>query len=180
MVKHIYVIRHCEAEGQSPDASLTEQGFLQAEVLAEFFADKKIDRIITSPFLRAMQTIEPLSKRGNITVEIDERLSERILSSSDLLDWYEKLRATFTDMELKFEGGESSNEAMERIVNAVEETFKSESEHIIIVSHGNIITLLLKNYHNDVDFQFWTQLRNPDVFRLSIKNHEMTLERIWE
>ena len=59
-------------------------------------------------------------------------------------DWYEKLRATFTDMELKFEGGESSNEAMERIVNAVEETFKSESEHTIIVSHGTIITLLLK------------------------------------
>jgi len=180
MLKHIYVIRHCEAKGQSPDASLTEQGFLQAEVLAEFFADKKIDRIITSPFLRAIQTIEPLSKRGNITVEIDERLSERILSTSDLLDWYEKLRATFTDMELKFEGGESSNEAMERIVNAVEETFKSESEHTIIVSHGNIITLLLKNYHNDVDFQFWTQLKNPDVFRLSIKDHEMTLEHIWE
>ncbi|MFJ3390307.1 MULTISPECIES: histidine phosphatase family protein [unclassified Lysinibacillus] len=104
----------------------------------------------------------------------------RTCFKSDVLDWYEKLRATFTDMELKFEGGESSNEAMERIVNAVEETFKSESEHTIIVSHGNTITLLLKNYHNDVDFQFWTQLRNPDVFRLSVKNHEMTLERIWE
>jgi len=180
MVKHIYVIRHCEAQGQSSDASLTEQGFHQAEVLAKFFADKKIDRIITSPFLRAIQTIEPLSTRGNINVEIDERLSERILGTSDLPDWYEKLRATFTDMELKFEGGESSNEAMERIVNVVEETIKSESEHTIIVSHGNIITLLLKNYHNDIDFQFWTQLRNPDVFRLRVKDHKMTLDRIWK
>lgn len=180
MVKHIYVIRHCEAQGQSSDASLTEQGFHQAEVLAMFFADKKIDRIITSPFLRAIQTIEPLSTRGNINVEIDERLSERILGTSDWPDWYEKLRATFTDMELKFEGGESSNEAMKRIVNVVEETIKSESEHTIIVSHGNIITLLLKNYYNDIDFQFWTQLRNPDVFRLSVKDHEMTLDRIWK
>jgi len=180
MVKHIYVIRHCEAKGQSSDASLTEQGFHQAEALAMFFADKKIDRIITSPFLRAIQTIEPLSTRGNINVEIDERLSERILGTSDLPDWYEKLRATFTDMELKFEGGESSNEAMERIVNVVEETIKSESEHTIIVSHGNIITLLLKNYQNDVDFQFWAQLRNPDVFRLRVKDHKMTLDRIWK
>ncbi|MGE7997794.1 histidine phosphatase family protein [Lysinibacillus sp. NPDC093190] len=180
MAKHIYVIRHCEAKGQSLDASLTEQGFHQAEVLAEFFTDKKIDRIIASPFLRAIQTIEPLSKRENINVEIDERLSERILSTRDLPDWYNKLQATFTDLDLKFDSGESSNEAMERIVNVVEETFKSESEHTIIVSHGNIITLLLKNYNSDVDFQFWTRLNNPDVFQLSIKDHEVTLERIWE
>ncbi|GAB0171272.1 phosphoglycerate mutase family protein [Lysinibacillus sp. CTST325] len=180
MTKHIYVIRHCEAKGQSSYASLTEQGFQQAEVLADFFADKKIDRIITSPFLRAIQTIEPLSSRENINIEIDERLSERILSTSDLPDWYGKLRATFTDMELKFEGGESSNEAMERIVNAVEETFKSESERTIIVSHGNIMTLLLNHYNSDVDFPFWTRLSNPDVFQLSVKDHEVTLERIWE
>ncbi|MFJ8514076.1 histidine phosphatase family protein [Lysinibacillus xylanilyticus] len=180
MAKHIYVIRHCEAKGQSSDASLTEQGFHQAEVLAEFFADKKIDRIITSPFLRAIQSIEPLSTRGNINIEIDERLSERILSTRNLPDWYEKLQATFTDMDLKFDSGESSNEAMERIVNVVEETFNSESEHTIIVSHGNIITLLLKNYNSDVDFQFWAELRNPDVFRLSVEDHEVTLKRIWE
>lgn len=144
MAKHIYVIRHCEAKGQSSTASLTEQGFYQAESLTEFFADKKIDRIITSPFLRAIQTIEPLSTRKNINIEIDERLSERILSTCDLPDWYEKLRATFIDMELKFDSGESSNEAMKRIVQVVEETFKSQSEHTIIVSHGNIITLLKK------------------------------------
>lgn len=180
MAKYIYVIRHCEAQGQSSDASLTVHGFHQAEVLAEFFADKKIDRIIASPFLRAIQTIEPLSKRENINIEIDERLAERILSTRNLPDWYAKLQATFTDMDLKFDNGESSNEAMERIVNVVEETIKSESEHTIIVSHGNIITLLLKNYNNDVDFRFWTHLSNPDVFQISVKDYEVTVERMWE
>lgn len=34
----------------------------------------------------------------NIDIEVDERLSERILSARDLSDWYEKLQATFTDM----------------------------------------------------------------------------------
>ena len=83
-------------------------------------------------------------------------------------------------MDLKFDSGESSNEAMERIVNVVEESFNSEFEYTIIVSHGNIITLLLKNYNSDVDFQFWAELRNPDVIRLSVEDHEVTLERIWE
>ncbi|KOP80970.1 phosphoglycerate mutase [Lysinibacillus sp. FJAT-14745] len=180
MVKHIYVIRHCEAQGQSSDASLTEHGFQQAEVLADFFTDKKIERIIASPFLRAIQTIEPLSTRENINIEIDERLSERILSTRDLPDWYEKLQATFTDMDLKFDGGESSNEAMKRIVHVVEETLQSDAEHSIIVSHGNIITLLLKYYNNDVDIQVWGNLSNPDIFQLSTKHNEITLERVWK
>lgn len=180
MVKHIYVIRHCEAQGQSSAAPLTEDGFHQAEDLADFFADIKIDRIIASPFSRAIQTIEPLSKRKNINIGIDERLSERILSTRDLPDWYKKLQATFTDMELKFEGGESSSEAMKRIVHVVEETFQSHAEHSIIVSHGNIIALLLKYYNNDVDFQVWGNLSNPDIFQFSTKHNEITIERVWK
>jgi len=83
-------------------------------------------------------------------------------------------------MDLKFDGGESSNEARRRIVNVVEGILLGESEHTIVVSHGNIITLLLKSYNSEVDFQFWTHLSNPDVFQLSVKNHEVTIEHIWE
>jgi len=178
-VKHIYVIRHCEAKGQSSDLHLTEKGFHQAEVLADFFADKEIKRIIASPFLRAIQTIEPLSARKNIDIEVDERLSERILSTRNLTDWYERLQATFIDMAIRFEGGESSEEAMRRIVNVVEEIFRYEADHTIIVSHGNIITLLLKHYQRDVDFQFWKNLSNPDVYQLTVKENAVTLEHIW-
>ena len=37
MLKKIYVIRHCEAEGQSPEAQLTDRGLEQALDLSEFF-----------------------------------------------------------------------------------------------------------------------------------------------
>ncbi|MGE6608914.1 histidine phosphatase family protein [Peribacillus sp. NPDC076916] len=78
-------------------------------------------------------------------------------------------------MELKFEGGESSQEAMNRIVNVVEEVFKSWTENTVIVSHGNIISLLLKNY-----FEGWENLSNPDVFQINCINNEVILERIWD
>ena len=71
-------------------------------------------------------------------------MSERILSTTDLPDWYEKLKETFNDAELKFEGGESSLEAMNRIVNVVDDVCKSEIENTLIVTHGNIMSLLLK------------------------------------
>nr|WP_329808713.1 histidine phosphatase family protein [Lysinibacillus sphaericus] len=63
MTKEIYVVRHCEARGQAAEAQLTEQGEKQAELLVRFFSNKKIDQIISSPFLRAIQSVEPISQK---------------------------------------------------------------------------------------------------------------------
>lgn len=167
MSKNIYIVRHCEAEGQPPESQLTEEGFKQAGELSEFFSNIPVDRIISSPFLRAIQSVEPLSRAIDITIDVDDRLAERTLSSADLLDWMEKLKATYDDLELKFEGGESSREAMDRIVTVVEEALESDAENIIIVTHGNIMSLLLKNYQDSFGFEDWKNLRNPDVFLLS-------------
>lgn len=75
---------------------------------------------------------------------------------------------------------EESQEAMNRIVNVVEEVIKSRSENTVIVSHGNIISLLLKNYNSDFDFECWKSLSNPDVFQINCINNEVILERIWD
>lgn len=167
MSKNIYIVRHCEAKGQPAESQLTEKGFKQAEELARFFSNIPIDRIVSSPFLRAIQSVEPLSKAIDKTIEVDDALAERTLSSLDLPDWMEKLKATYEDLELKFEGGESSKEAMDRIVTVVEEALESDAENIIIVTHGNIMSLLLKNYKNSFGFEDWKNLMNPDVFLLS-------------
>lgn len=179
MKKKIYIVRHCEAQGQPPESPLTEKGFTQAKNLSAFLSNINFDRILSSPFLRAIQSIEPLSKETNIKIDIDERLSERVLSTLDLPDWPEKLRATFHDFELKFEGGESSKEAMYRIVSVVEEAFKSEFENTIIVTHGNLMSLLLMNYDTSFNFDCWKNLSNPDVFVLNFINNEVNMEHIW-
>lgn len=81
----IYLVRHCEAEGQAANAPLTERGHQQAKILRNFFQDRSIDRIISSPFQRAIQSIEPLAKEKNIDIEIENRLTEKILSAKSLI-----------------------------------------------------------------------------------------------
>lgn len=180
MSKSIYIVRHCQAQGQPAESQLTKDGFQQAAELATFFSYRQIDRIISSPYLRAIQTVEPMSKETNIHIEIDDRLTERMLSSRDLPDWMDKLKATYDDLKLKYEGGESSKEAMDRIVSVVEETFGSDEENTVIVTHGNIMSLLLKNYQDSFGFEDWKNLRNPDVFLLKRngKTDTVTVERI--
>ncbi|RKL65154.1 histidine phosphatase family protein [Salipaludibacillus neizhouensis] len=175
----IYVIRHCEAEGQSPESQLTEKGFKQAGELADFFYEVKVDRIISSPFIRAIQTIKPLADNLKIDIEVSKSLSERILSDKNMPDWFEKLKSTYEELDLKYEGGESSREAMNRIVGVVEDIFNAQSQNTVIVTHGNLMSLLLKYYDGNFGFEEWTNFSNPDVFELKLENNQVSNKRIW-
>lgn len=180
MNKNICIIRHCEAEGQSSNSPLTERGFTQANNLSNFLSDIKVDRIISSPFLRAIQTIEPFAKNKNIEIEIDSRLTEHILSSIFFPDWMDKLEATFNDMNVKYEGGESSNEAIKRIVAVVNDIMVSVWENTIIVSHGGMISLLMNHYNKNFGFDQWKNLSNPDVYLLRITENDAYYRRLWK
>ncbi len=180
MDKTIYVIRHCEAEGQAVDAPLTERGWLQAKELAGFLSERKVDRIISSPFLRAIQSIKPFADIKNLEIEQEERLTERVLSSTFFSDWMDKLKATYDELDLKYEGGETSNEAMNRIISVVEDIVESHATHTVIVAHGGIISLLLHYYDQSFGFEQWKELSNPDVYELNISDQATRYTRLWD
>ncbi|MFC4777323.1 histidine phosphatase family protein [Paenibacillus sp. GCM10023252] len=110
-MKTIYLIRHCKATGQEPEAELTLEGQEQAKKLSEFLLHEQIELVYSSPYVRAINSIKPLCEYSKIPLHIDVRLSERILSSEDLPDWTDKLEQSFIDMNMKLPGGESSAEA---------------------------------------------------------------------
>ncbi|MFD1778506.1 histidine phosphatase family protein [Fredinandcohnia salidurans] len=177
-MKNIFMIRHCEAEGQEPEAPLTDKGIKQAIDLAAFFEKRKVDRIISSPFKRAIQTIQPLASKREIVIEMNHQLSERVLSTRNMPDWYDKLRETYMNYDLKYEGGESSREAVNRIIEVVDEVLKSDAENTIIVTHGGLLSLLLNHFDKNFGFEQWATLSNPDVYLLNSVN-QITFERLW-
>jgi 2,3-bisphosphoglycerate-dependent phosphoglycerate mutase len=177
-MKNIYMIRHCEAEGQEPEASLTDKGIQQAIDLAAFFEKRKVDRIISSPFKRAIQTIQPLANERDVDIEMNHQLSERVLSTRNMPDWHEKLRETYENLDLTYEGGESSREAVNRIIEVVDEVLKSDAVNTIIVTHGGLLSLLLNHFDKNFGFEQWAALSNPDVYLLTSVN-QITFERLW-
>ncbi|AWE07163.1 histidine phosphatase family protein [Lysinibacillus sp. 2017] len=175
----LYIIRHCAAEGQAPDANLTEDGEKMSHELSKRLADYEIELVVSSPYKRAIDTIKPFVSEHNIEWKIDERLKERILSSENLSDWLEKLKQTYEDQNLKFTEGESSNEATERIIGLVNELLSSNHSSAAIITHGNIMSLLLNHYRKDFGFDEWQLLSNPDVFLLEMLEESIQLKRIW-
>ena len=181
MNKIIYLVRHCKAKGQDADARLTSEGIDQAEALREFLLGVgRIASIVSSPFARAVQSIKPLSIRLNIEIKPDARLIEAALSTIDYSDWIDKLRGTFSDFELSFEGGESSRAATTRAIEAVNDALLSDTDPIVMVTHGRLLTLILKHFDSKYGFEEWQNLTTPDVFRIVIKDNESQVERIWQ
>lgn len=177
---NIYIVRHCNAEGQEPNANLTEVGLKQAEKLAKLMSDKGIEGIISSPFSRAIQSITPFAKKSGFKVMTDGRLTERILSSVNLDNWREMLRNTFIDPELRYDGGESSNEATNRILSVISDVQNLGLKNIVLVTHGNLMALLLKYYDNQYGFEAWEAISNPDVYHLFVGFSVLpTVSRIW-
>lgn len=179
-MKTIYLVRHASAAGQPVDAPLTEQGRKQALMLVTFFKQKEIDIIYSSPFKRALDTIKPLSDSREIKVIEDSRLGERVLSTVNFEDWRDKLKQSFDDFDLVFEGGESHSGGMERAKSLIEDLLCSEDDHILLVSHGNMTTLLMRYFNESFGYDCLMEMTNPDVFELVVSNEKTILNRIWD
>ena len=78
----VYVIRHAEAGDRKrwagPDEArpLSDGGRRQAEHLAELFADQPFVQLVSSPFLRCVQTLEPLADARGLPIDLRDELAE--------------------------------------------------------------------------------------------------------
>lgn len=181
MPQWFYLVRHCAATGQAWDASLTLEGETQAEVLGGLLALYDIERIITSPCVRAVQSIAYLAVGLNIEDEIeeDDRLAERVLSPDPLPDWREHLRISFDHPDYCLPGGESSRTATARALAALTDAQQHPARATVIVTHGNLLALPLRHFNPQYDFAAWERLTNPDVYRVNIAEPTEPIARLW-
>jgi len=142
----------------------------RAERLAEALAPQPITRIVSSPWTRAVETARPLAGRLGLKVETDQRLTERVLSGTNLPDWMAHLQASFTDPRRALPGGESGQAARARVLAALADA-RASGGLPVIVTHGNLLALAL-----GLDFEGWAGLRNPDVWRLGTQGQAERLE----
>jgi 2,3-bisphosphoglycerate-dependent phosphoglycerate mutase len=74
-ILRIFLLRHAHVEyasylGANPDASLSPTGEAQSQWLCRYFDSVPLDRIISSPFKRAIQTVTPLAQSKGLPVDV--------------------------------------------------------------------------------------------------------------
>lgn len=177
MTAELYLIRHCRAAGQEPEAPLTGDGADQALRLRDRLARLPIARIVSSPFRRARDSAAPLAERLGLAVRIDHRLAERVLAAEPAEDWRDRLRHSFADPGLAWPGGESGAAATARGRAALADAMDGAPGPVAIVSHGNLLALLLHSLDGRDGFAAWAALSNPDVFHIDPAG---TVRRCWK
>ena len=179
MTKRLFLVRHCESTGQEAAAPLTAVGQAQAVRLADYLETVGVDLLVSSPHTRAQQSIAPLAQRLGLAVEIEPRLAERVLSAAPLAQWREAIRQSFVDLDLAWPGGESSRTAMARGRAAIDALLARPQHVLVVVTHGNLMTLLLRSFAPQFGFETWECLSNPDVYCIAVLGEHIEVSRTW-
>ena len=78
----VLLVRHAEAgdrdrwEGPDEERPVSAEGRRQAEALVEALAGFAVERVLSSPYLRCTQTVEPLAAARGLPVEPSDDLAE--------------------------------------------------------------------------------------------------------
>ncbi|ALP36163.1 hypothetical protein ASL14_08275 [Paenibacillus sp. IHB B 3084] len=184
--KQIYVVRHGLAKGNLPDDPLTEEGCLEAKQVAAFLRQRLAGRelqIISSPYMRAIQTAEEIANVLNKDFRQESGLKERNLGDIGALHKEElsnELKKQFDDITLFFPNGESNYDVIERIKPVLHNINSNLiNQPIILVTHRLTMTLLLQQYNKNIGYKEFNEITHPDVYLVDIIYDGVQVKHIW-
>ena len=182
--KKLYLIRHGKAsmEGADRERALDEDGIIQATSLCNKirnqFKDKRL-RLISSPFRRAVQTIEKLSEDFQADIEKNSSLEEIKIGKDENITKHQIIEKMWSDENFKVSNGSSQLEHVNQIkseLNKILKDFYENEYNLILVSHGNSIGIILKYFLNQMfTFEDWKNISMPDMYSVSFdENNKVT------
>lgn len=169
----IYFVRHAPSPwvpNREAERPLSAEGERAAERVADQLAGVDFDAILSSPYERAKQTVEPLAAQREMPLEVVDGFRERTLTDGPAEEYGETFQsavdAVFSDWSFAWPDAESNDEAQARGVAAVESVCADhEGETVAVATHGQLLTVTLNHYDERFDREWWAEtLTTPDVY----------------
>ena len=184
----IYMIRHAKSPvvgGQELTRELSTQGLIDAKKVADIMDNKKIDLIVSSPYKRAIQTIEEIATNKDIEIIVYEELRERQLKGAFKLtedEIYQAIKTSFEDIDFHLTDGESIRDVQNRAMPVIKNLLNNyEGKTIIIGTHGNVMTIIMNYFDKAYGYEFWKNTSKPDIYKLVFSGENLlSVHRLWE
>ena len=174
----LYVVRHGETMENANNclvgrinSSLTSKGKEQAKQVSNYFKDKKIDLIVSSPLDRCKETAQIIS--NNTPIIYSDKLLGR-----DHGEFTGKPRNSINfdeywnyNKNIQYEKAESVKDLYNRVATLIEELKeKYKDKNIIIVTHSGIMRVLYYYFKGIPDDGILSEItiRNCEVFEYDI------------
>lgn len=154
----VYLVRHGQtnlnAQGmhQPPNSTLSELGKKQASGLAERISHLKVDKIISSTLTRAVETAEIINKKIHKKIVHSELFVENKRPTEveneshrdpEVLAIQDKIQGNFADPSWHYSDEENYYDVLDRALKAVQFLEKQNEEHVLVVTHGTFLKMLI-------------------------------------
>jgi len=151
----LLLVRHGQSEGNASgvvqghvDFGLSELGWRQAEATATALAALRVDRVVSSPLRRALDTAKVIGAAARIEVEPISGLMEYDigeasgLTGAEIRERFPEIMSAYRRGErLRFPGEEGRELFLQR-VSAVLDGFRETDLSVVAVAHGGVVGAL--------------------------------------
>jgi probable phosphoglycerate mutase len=175
-MKHIITVQHTQSVhhtngmvGSWTDWDLTDLGKIQADLIGRKLHDELADKSVvmySSDLKRAKQTADNIAKYLGVEPILRKELRERNLGKccGKSVEWLrENIESPENTVDDRlFSDGESRRDAWNRLYPFFEEVMRNDEENIIIVSHGDLLSIWNAMYLGlDVESYYQIDIHGP-------------------
>lgn len=153
----IYFVRHGESVQtdkvhQSAETPLSDVGKQQVARVIQKLADIPVDAIISSPYIRAVQSATEIERAKNITTILSDLFIERKMPSlfigkpvkdPQIATIHQQIRENFYNPHWHNSDEENFIDMLTRAKKALEFIVSQQKENIVVVTHGYFLSVLM-------------------------------------
>ena len=125
--------------------------------MTDYLQDKIIETVLSSPFLRALDTIADFAAQNSLEIETVEAFRERSSDSDmrkDNPDFVSCMERQWADFSYTFSDGECLAEVQDRNIAALSEVLtRYKDKNIVIGTHGTALSTIINHYDHTYGFE---------------------------
>ena len=166
LVRHAMSVPPVPGGPAEHERPLTPQGEEQAHALVDVLVAAGPDRVLASPYARAVATVQPAADRLGLPVQLRPDLREWHSGLTPTPDWEQPYRHAWAHPDQALPGGESLDALAERVAGALRAVAAEGGHCVLLASHGTWIAVALRLLGQPVDVETWLAMPSPAVHRL--------------
>lgn len=171
----VFYVRHAEPDYTNHDdltRALTAKGEADCRLVTRFLRDKGIQAVLSSPYLRAVDTVAGFAREQGLEMEIIPDFRERKIGNVWLDDFDAFAARQWADFDCKLPDGESLKEVQERNIRALHAALlRHPGQNIVIAGHGTALSTILNYYDPAFGFRQFMEIkgRMPWIVQFSFE-----------
>lgn len=158
----IYYVRHAESNHENRDdrqRELTPKGLADRKKVTAFLAQRPINAIFSSPYKRAVDTVDDFAQARGMDIRTMEELRERRVGGW-VEDFSSFAKAQWDDHDYKLPDGESLREVQERNLAAIQRILDDyQDKTVVIAGHGTALSTIIHFYAPTFGYEDFEYIR---------------------